>query len=185
MQIFEDRRALHQIPELDKELPNTIAYLRQQLEGLNCKVFSPMPGALCAFFDFGAKEAIAFRAEADALPITERTGVSYASRHLGRMHACGHDGHMAILLELARRLSKKEKLDHNVLLVFQPAEETTGGARDICKTGLFKLYKVAAIFGLHLWPGLEKGSIGCRKNEMMARTCEVKVDIYGKTTHIA
>ena len=101
------------------------------------------------------------------------------------MHACGHDGHMAILLELARRLSEKDCLPHNVLLIFQPAEETTGGARDICKTGLFKLYKVNAIFGLHLWPGLEAGVVASRKNEMMARTCEVKVDIYGKTTHIA
>ena len=185
MQIIEDRRALHRVPELDKDLPYTISYLREKLEGLKCKVFSPMPGAVCAFFDFGAKEAIAFRAEADALPIVERTNVSYASRHLGRMHACGHDGHMAILLELARRLSVKEGLRYNVLLVFQPAEETTGGARDICKTGLFKLYKVQAIFALHLWPGLEAGVIGCRKHEMMARTCEVKVDIYGKTTHIA
>ena len=171
MQIIEDRRALHQIPELDKELPNTMGFLRQQLENLKCKVFSPMPGALCGYFDFGAKSAIAFRAEADALPIVERTGVNYASRHLGRMHACGHDGHMAILLELARRLSRKDTLNYNVLLVFQPAEETTGGARDICKTGLFKLYKVEAIFGLHLWPGLEAGTIGCRKDEMMARTC--------------
>ena len=185
MQIIEDRRALHRIPELDKDLPNTIAYLRGQLEQLHCKVFSPMPGAVCAFFDFGAKEAISFRSDCDALPIVERTGAAYASRHLGRMHACGHDGHMAILLELARRLSGKEKLNYNVLLVFQPAEETTGGARDICKTGLFKLYRVEAIFGIHLWPGIPEGVIASRKNEMMARTCEVKVDIYGKTTHIA
>ena len=144
MQIIEDRRALHRIPELDKELPNTIAYLRTALESLKCRVFSPMPGALCAFFDFGAKEAIAFRAEADALPITERTGVSYASRHLGRMHACGHDGHMAILLELARRLSEKKSLPHNVLLIFQPAEESPGGARIICDTGVLEQYKVTA-----------------------------------------
>ena len=84
MQIIDDRRELHRIPELDKELPNTMAYLRGQLEKLQCKVFSPMPGALCAFFDFGAKEAIAFRAEADALPIAERTGLRFASRHAGR-----------------------------------------------------------------------------------------------------
>ena len=185
MQIIEDRRALHRIPELDRELPNTMAYLREQLSQLPCKVFSPLPGALCAFCSFGAKQAIAFRSDADALPITERTNVPYASRHQGRMHACGHDGHMAILLELARRLSTKEKLNYNILLIFQPAEETTGGARDICKTGLFKLYKVEAIFGLHLWPGLEEGVFASRKNEMMARTCEVKVDIYGKTTHLA
>ncbi len=185
MQIIDDRRALHRIPELDKDLPNTMAYLRGQLEQLGCKVFSPMPGALCAYFDFGAKTSIAFRSDADALPIAERTGLSFASRHPGRMHACGHDGHMAIVLELARRLSKKEKLRYNVLLVFQPAEETTGGARDICRTGLFKLYKTEAIFGLHLWPGLPEGTFASRKNEMLARTCEVKVDIYGKSTHIA
>ena len=125
MQIIEDRRALHQIPELDRELPNTVAYLRSALEGLKCRVFSPMPSALCAYFDFGAKEAIAFRSDADALPIEERTKVPYKSRYQGRMHACGHDGHMAILLELARRLSKKESMKYNVLLIFQPAEETT------------------------------------------------------------
>ncbi len=185
MQIMEDRRALHRIPELDRDLPKTMAYLENALKDLNCQVFSPMESALCAFFDFGAKEAIAFRADADALPIQERSKAAYASRHLGQMHACGHDGHMAILLELARRLSTKEKLNYNVLLVFQPAEETTGGARDLCKTGVFKKYKVDAIFGLHLWPGLEAGLVFSRKNEMMSRSCEVTVDIYGKSAHIA
>ena len=101
------------------------------------------------------------------------------------MHACGHDGHMAILLELARRLSDKKDLPHNVLLVFQPAEETTGGAKDLCATGVFRAYKVLAIFGLHLWPQLPEGLIASRKNEMMARSCEVRVDVYGKTAHIA
>ena len=185
MQIFEDRHALHQIPELDRDLPKTMEYLKNSLEGLNCKVFSPMPSSLCAYFDFGAKDTIAFRSDADALPIQERTKALYASTHPGKMHACGHDGHMAILLELARRLSAKEKLPRNVLLVFQPAEETTGGAKDICKTGLFKKYNVQAIFSLHLWPGLAEGMIASRKNEMMARSCEVKVDIYGKSAHIA
>ena len=185
MQITLDRRALHQIPELDRDLPKTMAYLKSSLESLRCKVFSPMPSALCAWFDFGAEEAIAFRSDADALPITERSCKDYASRHPGRMHACGHDGHMAILLELARRLDKKENLRYNVLLVFQPAEETTGGAKDICKTGIFKKYKVEAIFGIHLWPGLEAGMVASRRNEMMSRSCEVKVDIYGKSAHIA
>ena len=107
MQIIDDRRALHQIPELDRELPGTMAYLRNSLEGLSCRVFSPMEGALCAWFDFGQSSAIAFRADADALPIHEQTGLRFASRYPGKMHACGHDGHMAILLELARRLDKK------------------------------------------------------------------------------
>ena len=185
MQIFTDRHALHRIPELDRELPETLAYLKNALSGLNCNVFAPMDAALCAWFDFGKEDAIAFRSDIDALPITEKTGADYASTHPGKMHACGHDGHMAILMELARRLSNKQTLPHNVLLVFQPAEETTGGARDICQTGVFENHNVQAIFGLHLWPGLEAGKVFSRKNELMARSCEVTVDIYGKSAHIA
>ena len=185
MQIFNDRHALHQIPELDRNLPKTMAYLKNALTGLRCTVFSPMDGALAAWFDFGREGAIAFRADADALPIGEKTNAPYASRHPGCMHACGHDGHMAILLELARRLNAKETLPHNVLLVFQPAEETTGGAKDICETGIFEKYNVQAIFGLHLWPGIEAGTIASRKKELMARSCEVNVDVYGKSSHIA
>lgn len=185
MKIIEDRRALHRIPELDRDLPETVAYLTQALSGLKCQVFSPMAGALCAWFDFGAKKAIAFRSDMDALPVTERTKLPFASCHPGKMHACGHDGHMAILLELARRLDGKTGLNRNVLLVFQPAEETTGGAKDLCATGIFKKYRVEAIFGLHLWPGLEAGTIASRKNEMMSRSCEVTVDIYGRPAHIA
>ncbi len=185
MQIITDRRALHQIPELDFFLPKTMAYLKTALEGLNCQVFSPTESALCAWFDFGAPTAIAFRSDADALPILEKTGAPYASTHQGQMHACGHDGHMAMALELARRLSKKKQLPHNVLLIFQPAEETTGGAKPICDTGILETCHVAAIFGLHLWPGLAAGTIFSRKNEMMARSCEVTVDIYGKSAHIA
>ena len=185
MQIYADRQALHRIPELDKNLPKTMAYLRSRLEGLHCLVFSPMEGSLCAFFDFGKETAIAFRADADALPIAEKTGAAYASTHPGKMHACGHDGHMAILLELARRLNGKTELPHNILLVFQGAEETTGGARDICETGIFDTYKVKAVFGLHLWPSLPLGRVASRKNELMARSCEVNVDIYGKSAHIA
>lgn len=185
MKLIEDRRALHRIPELDRNLPETAAYLRSALAGLNCRVFSPMEGGLCAFFDFGNSRAIAFRSDADALPIQEKTGLDFASTHPGKMHACGHDGHMAILLELARRLSGKKNLPHNVLLVFQPAEETTGGARDLCATGVFEKYAVEAIFGLHLWPGLPEGVIASRKEELMARSCEVKVDVLGRSAHIA
>ena len=184
MQIIEDRRALHAIPELDRDLPKTLDYLKLKLAFLSCQVFSPMEGALCAWFDFGADSAIAFRSDADALPITENTGKLYASRHPGRMHACGHDGHMAILLEFARRL-KGKKLKKNVLLVFQPAEETTGGAKALCDTGIFKKYKVEAIFGLHLWPGLDEGVIASRCCEMLSRSCEVTVDIQGRSAHIA
>jgi hippurate hydrolase len=101
------------------------------------------------------------------------------------MHACGHDGHMATLLELARRLDRKEKLSHNVLLIFQPGEESPGGAEPLCETGILEKYNVTAIFGLHLWPGLEAGVVHSRENELMSRSCEVNVDIYGKSAHIA
>ena len=185
MQIFADRHALHRIPELDRDLPETLAYLKGALSGLGCRVFSPMEGSLCAWFDFGQEESIAFRADIDALPIAEKTGASYASLHPGKMHACGHDGHAAIALELARRLSRKGSLPHNVLILFQPAEETTGGAKDLCDTGIFGEYKVKAIFGLHLWPGLEAGTVASRKNELMARSCEVTIDVYGRSAHIA
>ena len=185
MKIRDDRRALHRIPELDRDLPETFAYLKGVLSALNCRVFEPASGSLCAWFDFDQKTAIACRADADALPITEKTGADYASRHDGCMHACGHDGHMAILLELARRLDEKKHLPHNVLLVFQSAEETTGGAKDICDSGVFTQYHVKAIFGLHLWPGLEAGVVASRRQELMARSSEVNVDIYGKSAHIA
>ena len=149
MQIFKDRQELHKIPELDRYLPQTVCYLQQQLTQTGAHVFSPMEGAVCAWFDFGASSAVAFRAGMDALPIFENTGLPYASQN-------GHDGLMAILLELARRLSAKTQMKKNVLLVFQPAAQTNGGARDLCATGVFKKYKVEAIFGLYLWPDLEE-----------------------------
>ncbi len=184
MQIIQDRRQLHQIPELELCLPKTMAYLRQSLSALDCEIFSPVDSSLCAFFDFGKKTAIAFRADCDALPIAERSNVTYASTHEGTMHACGHDGHMAILLELARRLNEKKDLPHNVLLIFQPGEENPGGAERICKTGLLEQYHVSAIFGLHLWPGLEKGKLFSKENAMMSHSSEINVDIYGKSAHI-
>ena len=184
IRIIKNRRALHQIPELDRQLDQTVSYLRGELEELGCKLFSPIGGSLCAFFDFGAEKAIAFRADMDALPIAEKTGAAYASRHPGRMHACGHDGHMAIALELARRLRTKQQISRNVLLVFQPAEEASGGAKPICDTGIFEQYNVEAIFGLHLWPGLEKGRVFSRPGEMMSRSAELDVDIFGKSAHI-
>ena len=185
MQIIADRRALHQIPELERRLPRTMEYLKNALSDLNCTVISPMESALCAFFDFGREDAIAFRADCDALPIQEATGAEYASCHEGCMHACGHDGHMAILLELARRLSEKKNLPHNVLLLFQPGEESPGGAEDLCETGILEQHNVKTVFGLHIWPGLEAGVVHSRVNELMARASEVNVDIYGKSAHIA
>ena len=185
MQIIQDRRALHQIPELDHDLPKTIDYLRRALAPLRCTLSSPIAGSLCAYFDCGAPTTLAFRSDADALPIEEQTGLPFASTHPGKMHACGHDGHMAMLLELARRLNEKKDLPHNILLVFQPAEETTGGARELCQTGIFTQYHTEAIFGMHLWPDLPAGVIASRSNEMMSRSCEVTIEVTGRSAHIA
>ena len=174
MQIIQDFSALHAIPELDKNLPKTVAYVKKQLSELKSRVFSPTEGSVCAWFDFGKPHAVAFRADMDALPFKN-----------GARHACGHDGHTAILLELARRIDRQKSLPHNVLLIFQPAEETTGGADQLCRTGLLEQYKVCCIFGLHLWPGLEKGQLFSRPGYLMSRSCGVTVDITGRSRHIA
>lgn len=144
MQVIQYRRALHRIPELDRDLPETLSYLRGILSPLSCTLSSPIPGALCAFFDFGRPDAIAFRSDADALPITERTGLPFASVHPGRMHACGHDGHMAMVLDLAVWLDQQTALPHNVLLLFQPAEETTGGARTCARAACWRPIRSSA-----------------------------------------
>lgn len=185
MQIVHDYHILHSIPELDWHLPKTLMYIQKQLSILRCKVFSPVKGAICAYFDFGKSDSIAFRADMDALPLREQTGVPWESRHLGRMHACGHDGHTAILLELARKLHLHKALPHNVLLIFQPAEETNGGASILCQTGILSRYRVCAIFGLHLWPGLPKGQLFSRGGIFMSHACGVSAVFTGKSVHIA
>jgi len=179
------RRDLHRIPELDRDLPETVAYVEAVLKGLCCQVFSPAKGAVCAWFDAGKGETIAFRADMDALPVEEQGEKPYCSVHLGKMHACGHDGHTAMLLELACRLhEKRELLKNNVLLIFQPAEETSGGAESVCESGVLQQYGVKKIFGLHLWPKLPLGTIWTRPGPLMAKNSEIDVIITGKSAHI-
>ena len=183
--IRQYRRDLHQIPELGRELPETLRYVEHVLRPLGCRVFSPSEGALCAWFDAGRARTTAFRADMDALPVEEHTGASYCSRHPGRMHACGHDGHTAMMLELANRIAdRRNGLTSNVLLIFQPAEETDGGARQICQSGVLEEYRVNRIFGLHLWPGLPAGTLWTRPGAMMAKNSEVNVIISGRSIHI-
>jgi hippurate hydrolase len=185
LQIIQDYYALHAIPELDRHLPKTLQYLGDSLSALGCQVFSPAEGALAAFFDFGKAETLAFRADTDALPITEASSHTCRSLHPGCMHACGHDGHAAILLELARRTAVKTALYCNVLLIFQPAEETEGGARSICDSGILSRYKAARIFGLHLFPGLPPGKLYSREGALMSTSSQLAVTFTGRAGHIA
>ncbi|BES63622.1 N-acetyldiaminopimelate deacetylase [Gottschalkiaceae bacterium SANA] len=181
--IIADRRALHQIPEASLEESKTAAYLEQQLSAmgyapkriLETGVYVYMPGT-------SGSKTYAFRADMDALPLLEESDVSYASKHKGMMHACGHDGHMAILLGFARAL-KNKSLKENILLIFQPAEENIGGAKLICDAGLLRKYKVDAIFGLHLFPTVPEGVIAYKAGAMMATNAEVNVDVLGKSGH--
>ena len=186
MSAVDYRRALHRIPELDNQLPETVQLVQRILAPLPCRVFSPITGSVCAWFDAGKSDAVAFRAELDALPVTEATDLPYASVHPGRMHACGHDAHTAMVLTLAEYAAEHlAELPRNVLFLFQPSEETTGGAKDLCQSGVLEAHKVQCVFGMHLWPELPAGVIASRKREMMSRSCEVSVTITGRSSHIA
>lgn len=180
------REDLHRIPELGFELPKTLTYVKKHLETLNGEVFEPAPSSLCIYFDAGSDTTIALRADMDGLPVKEETGNSFESTHPGQMHACGHDGHMAMLLAACDYVSENaERLPHNVLAIFQPAEETVGGAEPICASGVLQKYGVNAVFGLHMWPGYPAGTIVSRPGELMARSSEITVDVVGKSVHIA
>lgn len=185
-EVMKYRRDLHKIPELELECPLTCQYVTKQLEKLHCTIEHPIPYAVTAFFDAKKEKTIAFRSDMDALPVKEETHVDFKSRYEGRMHACGHDGHMAMLLGFAKNLDTfYDTLDHNVLLIFQPGEESPGGAHLICESDCFERYNVQCIFGTHLWPMIPKGEIATRPNELMARSSEVNVTIEGKSSHVA
>ena len=183
--VIEYRRALHRIPELDDRLPETCAYVRSALASFELEAFSPIPSSICAFLDAGKPETVAFRADMDALPIEEATGLAYASGNAGAMHACGHDGNTAMALALARHAAAhRQELPRNVLFLFQPSEETTGGAEKLCDTGVLEQYHTARVFAMHLWPKLEQGRVYCRPGPIMARSNEVMVTLTGKSVHI-
>ena len=180
------RRDLHRIPELGFELPLTLEYVKNHLDTLDGELIEPAPSSLCIYFDAGKDSTIAFRADMDGLPVSEAVESDFTSTHPGQMHACGHDGHMSMLLALCDFVSENlTELPHNVLAIFQPAEETTGGAEPICQSGVLKDYAVDAVFGLHMWPGYPAGTIISRPGELMARSSEITVDILGKSVHIA
>jgi hippurate hydrolase len=188
--LIRHRRFLHRVPELDRDLPKTSEYIRGHLADLPCEVVPVSDVGFCALFRGGGAAgdapATAFRTDMDALPIAEENDLEYRSAHEGAMHACGHDGHMSVMLGFADEVAARlDDLDRNVLLVFQAAEETTGGAKVIAESGIFEEHRVEKIFGLHLWPGYPVGSVICRDGDFMASTLVLYVDIAGRSAHVA
>ena len=177
------RRNLHMIPELDRDLPKTKDYLLNVLLDLDCELTYLCDSGVCAFFDKGKEETYCFRAEMDALPGVEAMIGSYASKHSGIMHSCGHDGHMAMVLTLGQYVDTLDNLYCNVLLVFQPAEETLGGAKEICESGILGKYNVTQVFGIHIWPSLKAGQIASKRGAIMAKSAEIDIDILGDSAH--
>ncbi|WP_319200370.1 M20 family metallopeptidase [uncultured Ilyobacter sp.] len=182
-QIKTYRRELHQIPELGLEEYKTCAYIGEKLKEFGLHPFTIAKTGVYVYIDAGSDETYAFRADMDALEAEEENDVEYASKHPGKMHACGHDGHMAMLLGLAKVLSKTENIKKNILLIFQPAEEGPGGAKIITESGIFEKYNVKGIFGIHLFPTLDEGIIASKAGPFMAQSGEIDVIIKGEGGH--
>ena len=182
----KDRRFLHRIPEIGFELPKTRSYVGSALQEVHPDELYECAGGWKAVFRARnpIEDAIAFRADMDALPVAERTGLPFASEHSGAMHACGHDGHTAILLGLARMVSQmRENLRRDIVLIFQPAEENIGGAVQMIKAGVLENPKVSEIYALHLWPGIPKGRFGVGVGPVMSGVASVDITVRGTSTH--
>ena len=177
------RRELHRIPEIGFDLFKTHAYLKGKLIEMGYHPVTIAKTGLYVHIKGISEETIAFRADMDALNVTEKTDSEFQSLHDGKMHACGHDGHMAMLLGFAEYLSEVKTFKKSVLLLFQPAEEGPGGARDIVESGILSQFKVTKIFGFHLYPDLEEGKIGLVEGPMMAQNGEFDVLIKGVSSH--
>ncbi|MDR1620128.1 MAG: amidohydrolase [Clostridiales bacterium] len=183
------RRDLHRIPELSFEEYETQAYLFNYLQDQACDKLEKIAGTgvkavYMAPGATGATETIAFRADMDGLPIEEWTNAPYASAHPGRMHACGHDGHMTVLLLLAKLLKEyKQKLTVNIALLFQPGEEGGNGATKMIDAGCLHHPRVDRIYALHVFPELKHGQLGIKRGTFMAQSCGFDLTVLGKSAH--
>ena len=182
--IIKNRRALHQIPETALEEFKTKEYLKSYLISIGLEPQEVVETGLFVYIEGKDKEnCIAFRSDIDALNIKEETGAEFDSKHVGKMHACGHDGHMTTLLAFAKYLTTIQPLEKSVLLIFQPAEESPGRAKDIVETGLLKKYNVKAIYGMHLFPELPEGTVASKEGPFFAQAALMTTTITGKSGH--
>ena len=181
------RRDIHAHPELCYEENRTSDLVATQLSSWGIEVHRGMgtTGVVGIIKNGTSKRSIGLRADMDALPVHEANTFAHASQHPGKMHACGHDGHTAMLLAAAKHLSKHKNFDGTVVLIFQPAEEGGGGAREMIKDGLFDKFPVDAVFGLHNWPGMPVGKAAVSAGPVMASSNEFKITIKGKGSHAA
>ncbi len=181
------RRDIHQHPELCYEEQRTSDLIAAKLTEWGIPVIRGLgkTGVVGIVSNGESKRAVGLRADIDALPMTEFNTFAHASSYPGRMHACGHDGHTAMLLAAAKHLSRYRNFDGTVYLVFQPAEEGGAGARAMINDGLFERCPMEAIFGAHNWPGLAAGTFAIATGPVFASSNEFKITLRGKGAHAA
>jgi hippurate hydrolase len=187
MSIAAVRRDLHAHPELCFEEQRTSDLIARTLEGWGIPTHRGLgkTGVVGIVRGGNSPRAVGLRADIDALPMTEYNRFGHASRYPGRMHACGHDGHTAMLLAAAQHLAQQRNFDGTVYLVFQPAEEGGGGAREMIRDGLFERFPMEAMFGAHNWPGLAVGQFALCAGPAFASSNEFRIHIRGKGAHAA
>ena len=184
------RRDIHAHPELCFEEVRTADVIAEALAGWGIPVHRGLGKTGVVGIVQGtageSSRALGLRADMDALPMTEHNTFAHASRHPGKMHACGHDGHVAMLLAAAQQLAaQRDRFAGTVYLVFQPAEEGGGGAREMIADGLFTQFPMDAIFGMHNWPGMRAGDFAICSGPTMASSNEFRITITGKGSHAA
>ena len=186
-QIAALRRDLHAHPELCFEEVRTADLVAAKLTEWGIPIHRGLgtTGVVGIVKAGTSSRALALRADMDALPMQELNTFAHTSQHPGKMHACGHDGHTAMLLGAAQYLAQHRHFDGTVYLVFQPAEEGGGGAREMIKDGLFEQFPVEAVFGMHNWPGMRAGTFAASAGPVMASSNEFKIVIRGKGGHAA
>ncbi|HEY2942924.1 MAG TPA: M20 aminoacylase family protein [Vicinamibacteria bacterium] len=179
------RRDLHAHPETAFREQRTSDVVAGLLSAFGMEVHRGLAGTgvVGTLRSDGGPRAIALRADMDGLPMDEANDVPYRSQVPGAMHACGHDGHMAMLLGAARELAESGRFDGTVHFIFQPAEENEGGGRVMVEEGLFDRFPVDAVFGLHNWPGLPAGHLGVRPGPVMAAFDVFEVRLRGRGAH--